>query len=201
MTQDQHASDSTATLHEIAAKASSRRIIIGLSGGIACYKICHVVSALAQAGAEVTVVMTEAASRFVTPLTFQALSGRPVYVDQWTHIEASDPQHIATARRAEAMLIAPCTMNLLAKLATGRADDVVTLVAAAMDLRKQPILLAPSMNEQMYHQPSTRRNISQLAADGFGIVEPATGWQACRTEGAGRLPEPDALLRALVAAL
>ena len=180
---------------------AGRAIIIGLSGGIACYKVCHVVSALTQAQAQVTVVMTEAATRFVSPLTFQALSGRPVYSSQWEHIEAKDPQHVATARAADLMLIAPCTMNMLSKLATGRADDAVTIVAAAMDLKRRPVLLAPSMNEQMYLQPSTQRNLQQLRADGFAIIDPATGWQACRTEGVGRLPEPEVLLRAIVEAL
>jgi phosphopantothenoylcysteine synthetase/decarboxylase len=113
------------------------RVIVGLSGGIACYKVAHVVSRLAQRGAEVTVAMTEAATRFVTPLTFQALSGRPVYSDQWSHIESHDPQHITLARRADLMLIAPCTMDMLAKLAHGRTDDVVSLICSAVDRSKQ----------------------------------------------------------------
>jgi phosphopantothenoylcysteine decarboxylase/phosphopantothenate--cysteine ligase len=153
-----------------------------------------VVSALAQAGTEVTVAMTEAATRFVTPLTFQALSGRPVYTSQWEHIESQDPQHIALARSADVMLIAPCSMDLCAKLATGRTDDVVTLIASAIDLARQPVLLAPSMNAVMWGQPSTQRNLAQLRADGFTVLEPAEGWQACRTEGVGRLPEPAVLL-------
>jgi phosphopantothenoylcysteine decarboxylase / phosphopantothenate---cysteine ligase len=181
--------------------ARGRRIIVGVSGGIACYKVCHVVSALAQAGAEVAVLMTDAATRFVTPLTFQALSGRPAYDDQWTHVESSDPQHISLARSAELMLIAPATMDMLAKLAHGRTDDVVSLVASAVDLAKQPILLAPSMNEVMWNQPSTRRNLARLREDGFTIVEPGTGWQACRTVGVGRLPEPAELLAAILAGL
>lgn len=172
-----------------------------MCGGIAAYKVAHVVSALAQAGVDLTVCMTESAARFVTPLTFQALSGRPVYSDQWAHVESHDPQHVATARAADLMLVAPCTMNTLSKLATGRADDAVTVVAAAMDLSRQPILLAPSMNAAMYGQPSTQRNLDQLRADGFHILDPARGWQACRTEGVGRLPEPDALLEAILDAL
>ena len=174
-----------------------RHIIVGLTGGIACYKVASLVSALAQAGAEVTVAMTGGAQRFVTPLTFQALSGRPVYTDQWEHIESSDPQHISLARAADLMLIAPCTMDMLAKLAQGRTDDVVSLIASAVDIARQPVLLAPSMNETMLNQPSTRRNLAQLAKDGFHILEPGTGWQACRTVGAGRLPEPEALLEAV----
>lgn len=176
---------------------SGRRAIIGLSGGIACYKVANVVSALVQHGAEVTVLMTDAAARFVTPLTFQSLSGRPVYTDQWTHIESQDPQHIHLARSAEVMLIAPCSMDMLARLASGRTDDVVSLVVSAIDRSRQPVLLAPSMNAVMYQQPAAQRNLAQLRDDGFSIIDPASGWQACRTEGVGRLPEPDTLLEAI----
>ena len=176
-------------------------MIVGLTGGIACYKVAHVVSALTQEGIEVTVAMTEAATRFVTPLTFQALSGRPVYTSPWEHPESADVQHIALAAAADAMLIAPCTMNMLARLATGRADDIVSLIAAAVDMKRTPILLAPSMNAIMYGQPSTQRNLKQLAEDGFRIIAPATGWQACGTEGVGRLPEPEVLLAAVREAL
>lgn len=178
-----------------------RRVIVGLSGGIACYKVANVVSALVQDGAEVTVAMTDAATRFIAPLTFQALSGRPVYTSQWEHIEAHDPQHIRLARAANLMLIAPCSMNMLAKLAHGRTDDVVSLIASAMDVHRQPILLAPSMNETMWKQASTQRNLAQLRADGFEVIEPETGWQACRTQGVGRLPEPAQLIEAVVSKL
>ncbi len=178
-----------------------KRIIVGLTGGIACYKVAYVVSALAQAGAEVTVTMTEAATRFVAPLTFEALSGRPVYTSQWQQIESHDPQHVSLATAADLMLIAPCSMDMLAKLAAGRTDDVVSLTASAIDLKSRPVLLAPSMNAAMYGQPSTQRNLKELAADGFGIIEPATGWQACRTEGVGRLPEPERLVEAIGEAL
>jgi len=177
------------------------RVIIGLSGGIACYKVASVVSGLAQRGVDVTVAMTDAATRFVTPLTFEALSGRPVYTSAWEHVESSDPQHISLARAANLMLIAPCTMDMLAKLATGRTDDVVSLIASAMDLGRQPVLLAPSMNETMWNQPSTQRNLGQLHADGFHLIAPGSGWQACRTVGVGRLPEPADLLAAVTARL
>ena len=190
-----------ANLHPQIETVAGRRIIVGLSGGIACYKIAHVVSALAQADAHVTVAMTDAATRFVTPLTFQALSGNPVYTSQWDHIESSDPQHISLARAAHLMLISPCTMDMLAKLAHGRTDDVVSLIASAIDVGRQPILLAPSMNEVMWNQPSTQRNLKQLAADGFEIIPPAEGWQACRTQGTGRLPEPEQLISAICARL
>ncbi|MCA9283894.1 MAG: hypothetical protein KDA22_01675 [Phycisphaerales bacterium] len=180
---------------------AGQRVIVGLTGGIACYKIAHVVSALAQAGVETTVAMTESATRFVAPLTFQALSGRPVFTSAWEHVDAHDPQHIRLARAADVMLVAPCTMDALARLAHGRADDIVSLLVAAIDRGRQTVLVAPSMNEVMYHQPATQRNLRQLAEDGFEIVAPASGWQACRTEGVGRLPEPPVLLAALDAAL
>lgn len=178
-----------------------RRVIVGLTGGIACYKIANVVSALAQNGVEVTVAMTDAATKFVTPLTFQALSGRPVYTSQWQHVEAHDPQHIQLARSADAVLIAPCSMDMLARLVTGRTDDVVSLIVSAVDRAATPVLLSPSMNAVMYNQPVTQRNLKQLRADGFTIIEPESGWQACRTEGVGRLPDPPRLVEALVQAL
>ncbi len=176
------------------SELQGRRIIIGLSGGIACYKVATVVSRLAQAGAEVTVVMTDAATRFVTPLTFQALSGRHTFTSQWEHVESQDPQHISLARETDLMLIAPCSMDMLAKLATGRTDDVVSLVASAIDLNRQPILLVPSMNEVMLNQPATLRNLALLREDGFEIIEPGEGWQACRTIGVGRMAEPETIL-------
>ena len=176
---------------------TGRRIIVGLSGGIACYKVTNVVSRLVQNGAEVTVAMTEAATRFVTPLTFQALSGRPVYSDQWQHIESNDPQHISLARSADLMLIAPCSMDMLARIAHGHTSDVVSLIVAAIDNKRQPVLLAPSMNEVMWNQPATQRNLAQLEEDGYRIIAPGSGWQACRTEGVGRLPEPEELLVAV----
>lgn len=185
--------------HQISSSQTpgDRRVIVALTGGIACYKVAHVVSALAQDGVEVTVAMTEAATRFIGPLTMQALSARPVYTTPWDHIESSDPQHIRLARAANLMLIAPCTMDMLAKLATGRADDIVSLIASAMDVQRQPILLAPSMNEVMWNQPSTQRNLVRLKDDGFIIIPPGSGWQACRTEGVGRMAEPDDLLAAV----
>lgn len=178
-----------------------RRILIGISGGIAAYKVCTVVSRLAQGGAQVTVLMTESATRFVTPLTFQALSGNPVYTSQWQHSEAHDPQHIALADRSDAALIAPCTMDMMGKLATGRTDDVVTLVLSAIDRSKVPVLLAPAMNDAMWNQASTRRNAARLEEDGFTLVGPGTGWQACRHVGTGRMVEPEDLVEALSRAL
>lgn len=178
-----------------------KRIFVGLCGGIAVYKMATVVSKLAQAGADVRCAMTPSAARFVTPLTFQALSANPVYTSQWEHIESQDPQHISLADRTDLALIAPCTMDAMARLATGRTDDVVMLILSAIDRRKVPVLLAPSMNAVMWDQASTQRNRDQLEADGFGFVGPGEGWQACRHVGKGRLSEPEVLLHAVASRL
>ncbi|MEM7229279.1 MAG: flavoprotein [Planctomycetota bacterium] len=180
---------------------TNRTVIIGVTGGIACYKMASVVSSLVQVGATVTVLMTESATKFITPATFEALSGRPVLTDIWTPVAAHDPQHISLARDADLMLIAPATMDTIARLAHGHANDIVTLVCSAIDRDSTPVLVAPSMNAVMLAQPATQRNIAQLNADGFSVIEPATGWQACRTDGAGRLPEPEDLVLAMVEAL
>jgi phosphopantothenoylcysteine synthetase/decarboxylase len=180
---------------------AGRRILVGITGGIASYKTATLVSRLAQAGAEVTVAMTEGATHFVSPLTFQALSARPVYTSPWQHTESSDPQHISLAISTDIAVVAPCTMDCLARLATGRADDVVCLILSAVDRSRTPVLLAPSMNAAMWAQPSTQRNISTLRADGFGFIGPAEGWQACRTLGSGRMSEPEDILRALASAI
>lgn len=177
------------------------RIIIGITGGIAVYKVATVVSRLAQRGWNVTVVMTEAATRFVAPLTFQSLSANPVYTSPWEHIESRDPQHISLATKADVCVIAPCTMDCMAKLATGRTDDVVTLITSAIDRTKTPVLLAPSMNSVMWAQPSTQRNLKTLTEDGFRFVGPDDGWQACRHTGTGRMAEPEAILEAIDAAV
>jgi phosphopantothenoylcysteine decarboxylase/phosphopantothenate--cysteine ligase len=178
-----------------------KRILVGVTGGIAAYKAAALVSRLAQAGAQVTVAMTPAATKFVTPLTFQALSGRPVYTSAWEHVESHDPQHISLARAASLAIVAPASMDFCAKLAAGMTDDIVTLILSAIDQARVPVLLAPSMNETMWQQPSTQRNIATLAGDGYRVVGPAEGWQACRAVGAGRMVEPDELLKAAEHAL
>lgn len=176
---------------------SGRRVLVCVTGGIAAYKTCTVVSRLAQAGAGVTVLMTDAATHFVTPLTFQALSGNPVYTSAWEHVESKDPQHISLATGADLALVAPCTMDCMAKLAHGLTDDVVTLVLSAIDRARTPVLLAPAMNAAMWAQPSTQRNLATLVQDGYRVVGPGTGWQACRTVGTGRMTEPEELLRVI----
>ena len=180
------------------ATLNGARILVGVTGGIAAYKAAYLVSRLAQAGATVTVAMTEAATHFVTPLTFQALSGRPVYTSAWDHLESSDPQHISLAKDLTAAIVAPCTMDCMAKLAHGRTDDVVTLILSAVDRRKTPVFLAPAMNTVMWEQPSTQRNAAQLRTDGFTLVGPGDGWQACRNVGPGRMSEPDDILQAMI---
>jgi len=170
------------------------RVFVGVMGGIAAYKTAALVSRLAQAGAEVTVAMTPGATRFVTPLTFQSLSALPVYATPWEHIESQDPQHISLASKADIAVVAPCTADGLARLATGRCDDVVTLILAAIDRRKTPVLLAPAMNTVMWEQPANQRNVTQLTADGFSFIGPEDGWQACRNLGKGRMSEAEAIL-------
>ncbi len=178
-----------------------RVILIGITGGVAAYKMASLVSDLVQADHQVVVAMTEAATRFVGPLTFQSLTGREVVVCPWTATEGLESPHIHLARIASVMLVAPCSMDMLGQLATGRCNNAVSLLAASIDRSRTPVLLAPSMNETMLDQPATRRNITQLAEDGFDIIEPAPGWQACRTEGRGRLPEPAELRVAIEDAL
>lgn len=178
-----------------------KRVLVCVCGGIAAYKTATLVSRLAQAGAIVTVAMTEAATKFVSPLTFQALSARPVYTSPWDHIESKDPQHISLATKLDLAVVAPCSMDCLARLATGRADDVVSLILSAVDRSATDVLLAPSMNAVMWSQPATRRNVALLRRDGFEFIGPDDGWQACRTTGAGRMSEPETILERIEAAL
>ena len=178
-----------------------RSIIYAVTGGIAAYKSAMVVSRLVQSGASVTVLMTEAATRFVGSLTFQSLSGKPVYTSQWQADENHDAQHVALARGADLMVIAPASANTIAKLANGLADNVVTNVALALP-RETPVLIAPAMNAMMWDSPVTQRNMTTLTdLLGWKTVGPNSGWQACRTEGAGRMSEPEEILEAIAAAL
>ena len=183
------------------SKLKGKTILIGVTGGIACYKVADLVSKLVQSEAHVNVVMTKAATQFITPLTFASLTGNAVFDSQWTFVDQHDPQHVKLARSADVMLVAPCTMDMLAKHAHGMTDDPLSLVISAIDRNKTPVLLAPSMNATMLAQPSTVRNSKQLQDDGFIFVAPEEGWQACKTIGCGRLPEPDALVTALEAVI
>lgn len=182
-------------------RVRGRRVAIGIGGGIACYKLASTVSTLAQAGCEVHVAMTPAATRFVAPLTFEALAGRPVHTSVWEQVDRADPQHIKLATSIDLCLVAPCTYDLLGKLVHGLADDPVSLLVASIDRRRIPVLLAPSMNETMWLQPANQRNLQTAAQDGYRILAPGDGWQACRAVGPGRLPEPDDLVEAIADAL
>ena len=176
---------------------SGKHFIVAVTGGIACYKTCTLVSRLVQAGGEVTVLMTEAATKFIAPLTFESLSGRPVYQSLWQPVENFDSQHVALARAADVMVIAPASANTIAKLAHGMCDNVVTTVACALP-RTTPVLVAPSMNAEMWTNPMTQQNIQALREVlGYQIIGPDEGWQACRTKGPGRMSEPEAILDAI----
>ena len=181
---------------------AGRRVLVGVSGGIAAYKTATLVSRLAQRGAEVRVIMTEAATRFITPLTLQSLSGHPVLTSMWDHDDRPDSQHVGLARWAEALVVAPASADLLAKLAAGLTPDLVSLTACALPA-STPLLLAPAMNADMWANPIVQRNLQTLRdlLPNLQEVGPEAGWQACRTSGAGRMAEPEAILEATVRTL
>lgn len=183
------------------ADLAGRRVLIGVTGGIAAYKTATVVSRLSQRGCDVRVAMTEAATRFVTPLTFESLSGNPVVTGIWAHHDPGDVQHVNLADRTDLALVAPCSMDCLARLAHGHTSDPVTLILSAIDRAKTSVLLAPSMNSVMLAQPSTQRNLAQLRDDGYQVLDAESGWQACRHVGPGRMPEPETLIEVVAEAL
>jgi phosphopantothenoylcysteine decarboxylase/phosphopantothenate--cysteine ligase len=164
-----------------------KRIVLGLSGGIACYKAADLVRRLIERGAQVDVVMTEAATRFITPVTLQALSGRPVFVDAWDNRVHNNMAHIQLSRGADAIVIAPASADFMAKLVQGRADDLLSTLCLA---RACPLLVAPAMNREMWLAAPTQRNVQQLMLDGIEILGPGTGDQACGETGDGRMLEP-----------
>jgi len=166
---------------------NGREILLGVSGGIAAYKSAELCSKLMQAGAQVTVVLTESAERFIGRTTFEALTGRPVHRDLFAPQEHPLGEHIGLARRAELIVVAPATANFLAKTAVGLADDLLTTLMLSAVC---PILLAPAMNTEMWNKPAVQRNIEQLQADGFKFAEPGSGWLSCGQVGAGRMAEP-----------
>jgi phosphopantothenoylcysteine decarboxylase/phosphopantothenate--cysteine ligase len=176
-----------------------KRILLGLSGGIACYKAAELCRALVKAGAQVQVVMTEAATRFITPVTLQALSNQPVYVSQWDDRPDNNMAHIQLGREVDAILVAPASADFMAKLLHGRADDLLSLTCLARPLQQVPLLLAPAMNREMWSHPATQRNIQQLQADGAVVLDVGQGEQACGEVGDGRMLEPDDILQDLIA--
>lgn len=169
-----------------------REIVVAVTGGIAAYKTCELVSLLHKAQARVRVIMTANATRFVTPLTFEALSGQPVYTDLWSAGESM--AHIAMADSAELVVISPATADVIAKIAAGIADDIVTTTVLAMDV---PILLAPAMNTRMYENPATQANLATLRERGHVVLDSPAGRLACGAVGIGRLAEPAAILAAI----
>jgi len=176
-----------------------RRILLALSGGIAGYKSAELVRLLTKAGAQVQVLMSEAATQFITPVTLQALSGRAVILDQWDAGAPNNMHHINASREADLMLIAPASADLIAKLATGRADEIVSLTALARPFERCPLLVAPAMNREMWAHPATQRNVAQIVADGAQVLGPANGDQACGEIGDGRMLEAAELFDALEA--
>ena len=173
--------------------------MLGLSGGIACYKAADFTRELVKAGATVQVVMTGAAEQFITAVTLQALSNRSVYTSQWDAREPNAMAHINLTRDADAIVIAPASADLIAKLAQGRADDLLSLMCLARPIGRCPLLVAPAMNREMWAHPATQRNLAQLQADGATLLGPGNGDQACGETGDGRMLEPAELLADLVA--
>lgn len=173
---------------------ADREILLGVSGGIAAYKAADLTSKLMQAGAKVSVVLTEAATRFIGKTTFEALTGRPVYVGLFEPQEHHIGEHIGLARRAELYVIAPATADVIAKLAQGHADDLLSTLALAVTC---PVLVAPAMNADMWAKPAVQRNVQQLRDDGLAIAEPGEGWLSCGIRGAGRMAEPAELFEQL----
>jgi len=176
-----------------------KRLVLGVTGGVAAYKTCELARLLVKAGAQVDVVMTEAGARFVGPQTFQALTGHPVFTSMWDERFANGMAHIDLTHGdggADAILVAPATANFMAKLAHGLADDLLSTLCLARDC---PLLVAPAMNRQMWDAAPTQRNVAQLRADGIPVLGPASGAQACGEVGEGRMLEPTELFDALVA--
>ncbi|MEG2048285.1 MAG: bifunctional phosphopantothenoylcysteine decarboxylase/phosphopantothenate--cysteine ligase CoaBC [Comamonas sp.] len=178
---------------------AGKHVVLGLSGGVACYKSAHLCRLLTKAGATVQVVMTEAAEQFITPVTMQALSGRAVYGSQWDAREPNNMPHINLSREADAIVIAPCSADFIAKLAQGRADELLSLMCLARPIDRIPLLLAPAMNREMWAHPATQRNLGQVAADGAQVLGVGVGDQACGETGDGRMLEPEELLEDLQA--
>ena len=177
---------------------SNKHIVLGLSGGIACYKAAELCRALIKAGASVQVVMTESATQFITPVTMQALSNRSVYVSQWDEREPNNMAHINLSRDADAIVVAPASADFMAKLLHGRADDLLSLMCLARPIQSVPLVLAPAMNREMWQHPATQRNVAQLRADGAHVLDVGQGEQACGETGDGRMLEPDEILEEVV---
>ncbi len=171
---------------------ANKKIVLGITGGVATYKAAELTRLLIKAGAQVQVVMTESAQQFITPITMQALSGQPVFTSMWDGGVPNGMPHIELSRSADAIVIAPASADFMAKLLHGRADDLLAALCLARDC---PLLIAPAMNRQMWENPATQRNVAQLVKDGITLLGPDSGTQACGETGMGRMLEPEALLR------
>src|ERR1035438_4622182 len=176
----------------------SKKLLIGVTGGIAAYKTCSLVNMLIREGAEVRVVMTDGAKQFVTPLTFQALTNHPVYDDLWKIVDQNTVEHISLSHWPDLLVIAPVTANTIAKCAHGMADNLLTTIVLAT-LPDTKVLLAPAMNVNMWNNPLVQHNMAVLRKTGkFLVVEPRTGVLACRDEGMGKIAELDDILKAIL---
>ena len=178
----------------------NKHIVLGLTGGIACYKAAELCRALIKQGASVQVVMTESATQFITAVTMQALSNRAVYVSQWDAREPNNMAHINLSREADAILVAPASADFMAKLLHGRADDLLSLMCLARPVSEVPLILAPAMNREMWTNPATQRNVVQLTQDGALVLDVGQGDQACGETGDGRMLEPEEIVQDLIAA-
>lgn len=178
-----------------ASAIAGREILLCVCGGIAAYKSAALTSKLAQAGCGITVAMTDAARRFVGEMTFQALSGRPVYASLWPQAGSGSIEHLTLGEKADLIVVAPATANMLAKMAAGLADDLVSSILLGADC---PVLIAPAMNARMWRHPATQRNVAFLRETGHAFVGPEAGWQACREVGPGRMAEPEQIYSAIV---
>ena len=174
----------------------NKKIVLGISGGIAAYKTPELARQLIQEGASVQVVMTEAATQFVTPVTMQALTGNPVFTSQWDSSVSNNMAHIELSRSADAIVIAPASADLMAKLSLGLADDLLSTLCLARDC---PLLLAPAMNKQMWEHAATQRSVERLNKDGITLLGPASGFQACGEVGMGRMLEPSEITEQVIA--
>jgi phosphopantothenoylcysteine decarboxylase/phosphopantothenate--cysteine ligase len=179
-------------------RLAGKKIVLGLTGGVACYKIAELTRALGKAGANVQVVMTQSATQFITPVTMQALSGNVVYTDQWDARIANNMAHINLTRDADLIVIAPCSTNFIYKLAHGVCDDLVSTLCTARPSHI-PLLVAPAMNVEMWEKPATQRNVAQIIEDGIQVLGPAAGDQACGETGLGRMLEPAQLMSEILA--
>lgn len=179
----------------------NKHLVLGITGGIAAYKAAELVRLLVKANIDVQVVMTSAACQFITPVTMQALSGKPVFIDMWDSSISNGMPHIELSRQADAILVAPASADFIAKLVHGRADDLLSTLCLARgsDIKPCPLLVAPAMNKQMWENPATQRNMKQLKADGISVLGPDSGEQACGEIGLGRMLEPEDLLGLVLA--